>query len=75
MERPDMKPVESFADAKERLLIPVKEASAWLGIPVFTLYSWAQSHRIPHYKLGKRVMFSKEDLKKWIEEHHQKGVS
>ena len=70
-----MKPIESFAEAKERLLIPVKEASAWLGIPVFTLYSWAQSHRVPHYKLGKRVMFSKEDLKRWIEEHHQKGVS
>jgi excisionase family DNA binding protein len=69
-----MKTIESFADAKERLLIPVKEASAWLGIPVFTLYSWAQSQRIPHYKIGKRVLFSKDDLKRWIAEHHQKEV-
>jgi excisionase family DNA binding protein len=64
-----MKPIESFADARERLLIPVKEASSWLGISVFTLYSWALSHRIPHYKIGKRVMFSKNDLKRWLDEH------
>jgi excisionase family DNA binding protein len=64
-----MKPVESIAEARERLLIPVKEASAWLGISAFTIYSWALSHRIPHYKIGKRVMFSKEDLKRWLEGH------
>jgi excisionase family DNA binding protein len=64
-----MKSVESIADAKERLLIAVKEASAWLGIPMFTLYSWALSHKIPHYKIGKKVMFSKEELRRWLEEH------
>ena len=64
-----MKPVESFSEAKERLLIPVKEASQWLGISVFTLYSWALAHRIPHYKIGKRVLFSRDDLKRWLEEH------
>jgi excisionase family DNA binding protein len=62
-----MKAVESIADARERLLIPVKEASRWLGMSPFTLYSWAQSHRIPHYKIGKRVMFSREDLKRWLD--------
>jgi len=70
-----MKEVESIADARERILIHVKEASAWMGIPVFTLYSWAQAHRIPHYKIGKRVLFSKDDLKRWIEQHHQKEAS
>jgi excisionase family DNA binding protein len=60
---------------EERLLIPVKEASAWLGIPAFTLYSWALSRRIPHYKIGKRVMFSKDDLKRWIDSQHRKEAS
>jgi len=64
-----MKPFDSTMDGKERLLIPVKEASAWLGMSAFTLYSWALAHRIPHYKIGKRVMFSKEDLKRWLAEH------
>ena len=70
-----MKAFELIKDGKERLLISVKEASLWLGIPVFTLYSWALARRIPHYKIGKRVMFSKEDLKRWTEEHHQKEAS
>lgn len=60
---------------EERLLIPVKEASAWLGIPAFTLYSWALSRRIPHYKIGRRVMFSKDDLKRWIDVQHRKEAS
>ena len=58
-----------------RFLIPVKETSAWLGIPAFTLYSWALSRRIPHYKIGKRVMFSKDDLKRWIDAQHRKEAS
>jgi len=54
---------------KESFLIPVMEVSHWLGIPAFTLYSWAQAHRIPHYKIGKRVLFSKDELKNWLSEH------
>jgi excisionase family DNA binding protein len=64
-----MKPFEAIPGAKEQFLIPVKQAATWLGISSFTLYSWAQSHRVPHYKIGKRVMFSKDDLKQWIEQH------
>jgi len=67
-----MKPFEVIPGGKERFLIPVKEAATWLGISAFTLYSWAQSHRVPHYKIGKRVMFSKDDLKRWIDAHHRK---
>ena len=63
----DTKPLER----DERLLLSVKESSQWLGIPAFTLYSWAQGRRIPHYKIGKRVMFSKDDLKRWLEQHRR----
>jgi excisionase family DNA binding protein len=52
-------------------LITVKEASRWLSMPVFTLYSWAQARKIPHHKLGKRVMFAVDDLKKWLAEHRR----
>ena len=53
----------------ERLLLSVKEAAGWMGMPVFTLYSWAQARKIPHFKLGKRVLFSKKDLLRWLDEH------
>lgn len=55
----------------ERLLITVKEAAVWLAIPKYTLYWWALSHRIPHFKIGKRVMFSKDDLRSWVEKHRK----
>jgi len=64
-----MKPFNASEETKEKepFLLPVKEASRWLGMSPFTLYSWAQAHRIPHYKIGKRVMFSTEDLKRWLD--------
>lgn len=66
-----MRNPESSSGTQTRFLIPVKEASAWLGISAFTIYSWAQSRRIPHFKIGKRVMFSREDLKVWVTSHHR----
>ena len=64
-----MEPFNLVPSDKNRFLVSVKEASAFLGIPVFTLYSWALSRRIPHYKIGRRVMFSLNDLHVWIDTH------
>ena len=62
-----------MSEYPERALLSVKEASAWLGIPVFTLYSWAQTGKIPYFKIEKRVLFGKEDIKKWLAEHRRSG--
>ena len=64
-----MKAPEPANPSDTAYLMSVKAASRWLSIPVFTLYSWAQSRKIPHYRMGKRVMFAIEDLKKWLAEH------
>lgn len=66
--------VKASRDNAERYLLSVKEASGWLGISVFTLYSWAQGKKLPHYKIGKKVMFSKDDLKRWLEKHRVTSV-
>lgn len=63
-----------MSDNPERCLLSVREASAWLGIPVFTLYTWAQSGKIPYYKIEKRVLFGKEDIKKWLDQHRHSGT-
>ena len=55
----------------DHFLIGVKAAAVWLGIPIFTVYNWAQTGKIPHFKLEKRVMFSKEELKSWVESHRR----
>jgi len=55
----------------ERHLISAKEASQWLGVPVTTLYGWAWTGRIPHYKVHKRVLFDRADLLRWLEKYHR----
>lgn len=55
----------------DRYLLSAKEASRWLGIPVTTLYGWAHSGKMPHYKVHKRVLFRKADMIQWLEEHHR----
>ena len=55
----------------DHFLIGVKAAADWLGISIFTLYNWAQTRKIPHFKLESRVMFSKAELKPWVESHRR----
>jgi excisionase family DNA binding protein len=46
------------------------EASKLLGIKLATLYSLVARRRIPHIKLGPRlVRFPKEELLKWLEDN------
>ena len=54
-----------------RYLMGAQIAAKWLGIPVFTLYSWAQTGKIPFVKLERRVMFCKEDLRRWVDSHRR----
>ncbi|HEX7896629.1 MAG TPA: helix-turn-helix domain-containing protein [Planctomycetota bacterium] len=55
----------------ERQMLSVKEAAAWLGISAFTLYTWAQTGKVPYYKIEKRVLFGRDDLWKWLERHRR----
>ena len=53
------------AEMEEKLL-GIKELSAYLGISVNTAYSWVHQKRIPHIKLGRRVLFDPERVKEWM---------
>ena len=53
----------------EKLLMTLKEASEFLGIPKATLHSLAWQKKIPHIRIGRRRYFLKEDLIQWIEKH------
>ena len=49
--------------------VSINAAAQWLGISRFTLYYWAAARKIPHYRIGRRVMFSKVDLEAWLRSH------
>lgn len=44
-----------------------KEAAYYLNLPIGTVYALVSQKRIPHVRLGNRlVRFSKEELRKWV---------
>ena len=47
-------------------LLSVDEAAHILSISPYTLYYWTSAKKIPHYRIGKRVMFAKCDLAAWV---------
>jgi len=57
---------------KSRLL-SVQEAATYLGVQKSTIYSWAWRRKIPSVKMGRRLLFDREDLDRIIEER-KRGV-
>lgn len=55
----------------------VKEASAYTGISVSTLNKWRMSKSVgPQFlKLGSRVVYSREQLDKWLDENAKSSTS
>ena len=50
-------------------LIDRKAAAQVLGVSPGTLANWQCSHfrKVPHVKIGRRVMYRRQDLDAWIE--------
>ena len=51
-----------------RLSMPLAEAAESLGVTVNVLRDWVQRGRVPHMRVGKRVMFSVKSLEQWLRE-------
>lgn len=50
-------------------LYPVFEAAIMLHISESTLYRWIHQKKIEYIKIGSRVLFSEDVLKKFIEQN------
>jgi len=49
-------------------MLTYQQVSQWLGIKLGTLYSLVARERIPHVRLGNRlVRFRQEELRQWVE--------
>ncbi len=52
-------------------VITYPQAARLLGVPVGTLYCWVHERRIPHIRLGARlVRFSRTATLEWLKRHH-----
>jgi excisionase family DNA binding protein len=41
----------------------------YLGVNKHTLYNWTHLNKIPHKKINRKLLFSVEELERWIEEN------
>jgi len=49
-----------------RLALRPVEAAKALGVSPRALYSWVKKGRIPHTRVGKVILFSTDELRKWL---------
>ena len=52
----------------ERIFFTVQETQQFLGVSHQTIYNLMKDG-LPSHKIGKKRVFLKEDLVRWIEEH------
>jgi excisionase family DNA binding protein len=49
-------------------LLNINDLSEILGVTKATIYSWTSQNKIPHIKIGKRLLkFRESEILKWIE--------
>ena len=56
-------PSPSIALAQEEIPLTVRDAAAYLGVSVQTVYLWVERRQIPHLRvMGRNIRFLKSDL-------------
>jgi len=52
-----------------------QELAEYIGVSVSTINLWVCQKRIPHIKLGRRVLFNSKDIDRWMGEHKIEPLS
>lgn len=52
----------------QRKTITVKELSDLLGVSVDVVYEQVRKSNIPHFRVGRRILFRVETLENWMSE-------
>ena len=64
----------STSPASRPRLLDIKEAAAYLGIPVRKLRGARERREVPVVLWGKRIYFRREDLDKLVEAHYEPAI-
>ena len=43
-----------------------KEAARELGVSPFTVGVYVRGRRIPHYRVGRRIVFDRDEIREWL---------
>ncbi|OLO35915.1 DNA-binding protein [Alkalihalophilus pseudofirmus] len=60
----------------EKATLDVTEVASYLGVSKDTIYQMVRERGIPFFKVGKRILFTKESVDHWMHEqefHNLRG--
>jgi len=52
----------------------VKQAADYLGVHQDTIYTMVRQKEIPHFRLRRRIMFSKQAINDWIRQQESEST-
>ena len=58
----------------KRSTLTVYEVAEYLGVSVDMVYILVREKRIVHFRIGRRILFKKDAIDKWIEQQIQESV-
>ena len=53
---------------QQRAVLNVNETSEYLRLSRRTVYAYAGSHLLPHVRAGRRLLFRRVDLDRWLDD-------
>lgn len=57
----------------ERTTLTADEIAKYLGLSRDTIYILARENKIPHVRIGRRILFKIESIDKWLEDIEDGG--
>lgn len=59
----------------ERKTLTVQEVAQYLGVHTDTIYTMVRQKQIPHFRIRRRILFSREAIDAWIREQESMTVA
>lgn len=57
-----------------RATLPAKPAAKYIGISYWKLLELAKAGELPHIRVGRRLLFRRESLDRWLEQQEAGSV-
>lgn len=54
---------------KEKSILTLKDLKEMLGVSASKIYKLTHSRTIKHHKIGGTLLFKRDDIMEWIDEH------
>ena len=54
-------------DVPSQQLLTVREVAEWLRVHEKTIYEWSEKGKLPCFRVGNRLRFSRSDVGRWLQ--------